>query len=176
MSLIFQMNLYLKQNCGVSLNTLHYVLIYAELLQVNNAKTVLLSAPDVIPKNLKGVGTWRNNMEISWEVTWMASDSYLKFLIESMRAEFVVHLMLGVLSMCSASSLQRLERTPPKVPGVVEKERLQRGVEERNHQMVKVLHIWCWYLHSIWPQSSGCEWLWAGSRVFGCDWVLWRRP
>ncbi|KAK7915797.1 hypothetical protein WMY93_011558 [Mugilogobius chulae] len=23
--------------------------------------------PDVIPKNLKGVGTWRNNMEISWE-------------------------------------------------------------------------------------------------------------
>uniref|UniRef100_A0A3B4AIR3 Neurofascin n=1 Tax=Periophthalmus magnuspinnatus TaxID=409849 RepID=A0A3B4AIR3_9GOBI len=25
------------------------------------------SAPDVIPKNLKGVGTWRNNMEISWE-------------------------------------------------------------------------------------------------------------
>lgn len=27
------------------------------------------TAPDVIPKNLKGVGTWRNNMEISWEVT-----------------------------------------------------------------------------------------------------------
>lgn len=26
------------------------------------------TAPDVIPKNLKGVGTWRNNMEISWEV------------------------------------------------------------------------------------------------------------
>ncbi|XP_077585794.1 neurofascin isoform X2 [Stigmatopora nigra] len=23
--------------------------------------------PDVIPKNVKGVGTWRNNMEISWE-------------------------------------------------------------------------------------------------------------
>ncbi|KAM9786232.1 neurofascin [Neosynchiropus ocellatus] len=23
--------------------------------------------PDVIPRNLKGVGTWRNNMEISWE-------------------------------------------------------------------------------------------------------------
>ncbi|XP_029013317.1 neurofascin isoform X2 [Betta splendens] len=23
--------------------------------------------PDVIPKNLKGIGTWRNNMEISWE-------------------------------------------------------------------------------------------------------------
>lgn len=29
----------------------------------------LCTAPDVIPKNLKGVGTWRNNMEISWEVT-----------------------------------------------------------------------------------------------------------
>lgn len=29
---------------------------------------VLLTAPDIIPKNLKGVGTWRNNMEISWEV------------------------------------------------------------------------------------------------------------
>lgn len=27
------------------------------------------AAPDVIPKNVKGVGTWRNNMEISWEVT-----------------------------------------------------------------------------------------------------------
>lgn len=26
------------------------------------------TAPDVIPKNVKGVGTWRNNMEISWEV------------------------------------------------------------------------------------------------------------
>uniref|UniRef100_A0A3Q4H5F9 Neurofascin n=1 Tax=Neolamprologus brichardi TaxID=32507 RepID=A0A3Q4H5F9_NEOBR len=25
-------------------------------------------SPDIIPKNLKGVGTWRNNMEISWEV------------------------------------------------------------------------------------------------------------
>lgn len=49
--------------------------------------------------------------------------------------------MLGVLSICSASSLQGLERTPPEVSGVVEKERLQRGVEERNHQMVKVLHL-----------------------------------
>lgn len=41
----------------------------------------------------------------------------------------------------SASSLQRMERTPPEVSGLVEEEKLQRGVEERNHQMVKVLHL-----------------------------------
>lgn len=29
----------------------------------------ICTAPDAIPKNLKGVGTWRNNMEISWEVS-----------------------------------------------------------------------------------------------------------
>uniref|UniRef100_A0A3B3VFT8 Neural cell adhesion molecule L1 n=1 Tax=Poecilia latipinna TaxID=48699 RepID=A0A3B3VFT8_9TELE len=33
--------------------------------------------PDVIPKNLKGVGTWRNNMEISWE--W--NGPHLKYLV-----------------------------------------------------------------------------------------------
>uniref|UniRef100_A0A8C6VX62 Neural cell adhesion molecule L1 n=1 Tax=Nothobranchius furzeri TaxID=105023 RepID=A0A8C6VX62_NOTFU len=33
--------------------------------------------PDVIPKNVKGVGTWRNNMEISWE--W--NGPHLKYLV-----------------------------------------------------------------------------------------------
>ncbi|XP_060930792.1 neurofascin [Limanda limanda] len=39
--------------------------------------------PDVIPKNLKGVGTWRNNMEISWEALtyreW--NGPHLKYLV-----------------------------------------------------------------------------------------------
>uniref|UniRef100_A0A8C5C685 Neurofascin n=1 Tax=Gadus morhua TaxID=8049 RepID=A0A8C5C685_GADMO len=33
--------------------------------------------PDVIPRNIRGVGTWRNNMEISWE--W--NGPYLKYLV-----------------------------------------------------------------------------------------------
>ncbi|XP_027875505.1 neurofascin isoform X2 [Xiphophorus couchianus] len=39
--------------------------------------------PDVIPKNLKGVGTWRNNMEISWEpLTWREwNGPHLKYLV-----------------------------------------------------------------------------------------------
>uniref|UniRef100_A0A8C6VXE9 Neurofascin n=1 Tax=Nothobranchius furzeri TaxID=105023 RepID=A0A8C6VXE9_NOTFU len=41
------------------------------------------SAPDVIPKNVKGVGTWRNNMEISWEVitTFNWNGPHLKYLV-----------------------------------------------------------------------------------------------
>uniref|UniRef100_A0A3Q3FAY1 Neural cell adhesion molecule L1 n=1 Tax=Labrus bergylta TaxID=56723 RepID=A0A3Q3FAY1_9LABR len=41
------------------------------------------SAPDVIPKNLKGVGTWRNNMEISWEpLTYREwNGPHLKYLV-----------------------------------------------------------------------------------------------
>ncbi|XP_062315373.1 neurofascin isoform X1 [Osmerus eperlanus] len=39
--------------------------------------------PDAIPKNIKGVGTWRNNMEISWEPLnsrdW--NGPYLKYLV-----------------------------------------------------------------------------------------------
>lgn len=41
--------------------------------------------------------------------------------------------MLVALTTVSASNLQRVERAPPEVSGVVEKERLQRGVEECNH-------------------------------------------
>ncbi|XP_037629766.1 neurofascin isoform X1 [Sebastes umbrosus] len=39
--------------------------------------------PDVIPKNVKGVGTWRNNMEISWEpLTWREwNGPHLKYLV-----------------------------------------------------------------------------------------------
>ncbi|XP_053279909.1 neurofascin [Pleuronectes platessa] len=39
--------------------------------------------PDVIPKNLKGVGTWRNNMEISWEpLTYREwNGPHLKYLV-----------------------------------------------------------------------------------------------
>uniref|UniRef100_A0A8D3A4U1 Neural cell adhesion molecule L1 n=1 Tax=Scophthalmus maximus TaxID=52904 RepID=A0A8D3A4U1_SCOMX len=37
--------------------------------------------PDVIPKNVKGVGTWRNNMEISWEVTETWNGPHLKYLV-----------------------------------------------------------------------------------------------
>lgn len=36
--------------------------------KVNDLLWFSFTAPDVIPKNVKGVGTWRNNMEISWEV------------------------------------------------------------------------------------------------------------
>lgn len=36
--------------------------------KVNDLLWFSSTAPDVIPKNVKGVGTWRNNMEISWEV------------------------------------------------------------------------------------------------------------
>lgn len=71
----------------------------------------------------------------------MPSDTFRKFVHTIMQAEFVIHLMLDVLSIRSASSLQGLERTPPEVSGVVEKERFQGRVEERNHQMVKVLHL-----------------------------------
>uniref|UniRef100_A0A8C4FB81 Neural cell adhesion molecule L1 n=1 Tax=Dicentrarchus labrax TaxID=13489 RepID=A0A8C4FB81_DICLA len=41
------------------------------------------SAPDIIPKNLKGVGTWRNNMEISWEpLTYREwNGPHLKYLV-----------------------------------------------------------------------------------------------
>ncbi|MEQ2257967.1 hypothetical protein XENORESO_020563 [Xenotaenia resolanae] len=41
------------------------------------------STPDVIPKNVKGVGTWRNNMEISWEpLTWREwNGPHLKYLV-----------------------------------------------------------------------------------------------
>uniref|UniRef100_A0A3Q1J5G3 Neural cell adhesion molecule L1 n=1 Tax=Anabas testudineus TaxID=64144 RepID=A0A3Q1J5G3_ANATE len=41
------------------------------------------SAPDVIPKNVKGVGTWRNNMEISWEpLTYREwNGPHLKYLV-----------------------------------------------------------------------------------------------
>uniref|UniRef100_A0AAQ4QPU1 Neurofascin n=1 Tax=Gasterosteus aculeatus aculeatus TaxID=481459 RepID=A0AAQ4QPU1_GASAC len=41
------------------------------------------SAPDVIPKNVKGVGTWRNNMEISWEpLTYRQwNGPHLKYLV-----------------------------------------------------------------------------------------------
>lgn len=52
-----------------------------------------------------------------------------------------IALKSDALSVPSASSLQRMERTPPEVSGVVEEERLQRGLEERDHQMVKVLHL-----------------------------------
>lgn len=78
--------------------------------------------------------------------------------------------------MPSASSIQRMERTPPEVSGLVEEERLQRGVEECNHQMVKVLHLWCGYLHSVWTQNSGCKWFRSGPRISCCYWFLWRRP
>uniref|UniRef100_A0A669CIG0 Neural cell adhesion molecule L1 n=1 Tax=Oreochromis niloticus TaxID=8128 RepID=A0A669CIG0_ORENI len=39
--------------------------------------------PDIIPKNLKGVGTWRNNMEISWEpLTYREwNGPHLKYLV-----------------------------------------------------------------------------------------------
>uniref|UniRef100_A0AAQ4RM67 Neurofascin n=1 Tax=Gasterosteus aculeatus aculeatus TaxID=481459 RepID=A0AAQ4RM67_GASAC len=39
--------------------------------------------PDVIPKNVKGVGTWRNNMEISWEpLTYRQwNGPHLKYLV-----------------------------------------------------------------------------------------------
>uniref|UniRef100_A0A8D3BZG8 Neurofascin-like n=1 Tax=Scophthalmus maximus TaxID=52904 RepID=A0A8D3BZG8_SCOMX len=39
--------------------------------------------PDVIPKNVKGVGTWRNNMEISWEpLTYREwNGPHLKYLV-----------------------------------------------------------------------------------------------
>ncbi|KAM3872001.1 neurofascin [Diretmus argenteus] len=39
--------------------------------------------PDVIPKNIKGVGTWRNNMEISWEpLTYREwNGPHLKYLV-----------------------------------------------------------------------------------------------
>ncbi|XP_037832925.1 neurofascin isoform X3 [Kryptolebias marmoratus] len=39
--------------------------------------------PDVIPRNLKGVGTWRNNMEISWEpLTYREwNGPHLKYLV-----------------------------------------------------------------------------------------------
>ncbi|XP_054902290.1 neurofascin isoform X3 [Poeciliopsis prolifica] len=45
--------------------------------------------PDVIPKNLKGVGTWRNNMEISWEpLTWREwNGPHLKYLVWWRRRE-----------------------------------------------------------------------------------------
>uniref|UniRef100_A0A8D3A556 Neurofascin-like n=1 Tax=Scophthalmus maximus TaxID=52904 RepID=A0A8D3A556_SCOMX len=41
------------------------------------------TAPDVIPKNVKGVGTWRNNMEISWEpLTYREwNGPHLKYLV-----------------------------------------------------------------------------------------------
>uniref|UniRef100_A0A3Q3AAE9 Neurofascin n=1 Tax=Kryptolebias marmoratus TaxID=37003 RepID=A0A3Q3AAE9_KRYMA len=41
------------------------------------------TAPDVIPRNLKGVGTWRNNMEISWEpLTYREwNGPHLKYLV-----------------------------------------------------------------------------------------------
>uniref|UniRef100_A0A3B5M482 Neural cell adhesion molecule L1 n=1 Tax=Xiphophorus couchianus TaxID=32473 RepID=A0A3B5M482_9TELE len=47
------------------------------------SKRFQTSAPDVIPKNLKGVGTWRNNMEISWEpLTWREwNGPHLKYLV-----------------------------------------------------------------------------------------------
>lgn len=73
-------------------------------------------------------------MEISWEVTSIPSQTYLKHATG-------ICLKSDALSMPSASSIQRMERTPPEVSGLVEEERLQRGVEERNHQMVKVLHL-----------------------------------
>uniref|UniRef100_A0A8C4ZD09 Neurofascin n=1 Tax=Gadus morhua TaxID=8049 RepID=A0A8C4ZD09_GADMO len=39
--------------------------------------------PDVIPRNIRGVGTWRNNMEISWEpLTYREwNGPYLKYLV-----------------------------------------------------------------------------------------------
>uniref|UniRef100_A0A8C2ZV88 Neural cell adhesion molecule L1 n=1 Tax=Cyclopterus lumpus TaxID=8103 RepID=A0A8C2ZV88_CYCLU len=39
--------------------------------------------PDIIPKNVKGVGTWRNNMEISWEpLTYREwNGPHLKYLV-----------------------------------------------------------------------------------------------
>lgn len=60
--------------------TLHLLLYLTQKARCTWQRTELLflcsrslfffcSAPDAIPKNLKGVGTWRNNMEISWEVT-----------------------------------------------------------------------------------------------------------
>uniref|UniRef100_A0A8C8A588 Neurofascin n=1 Tax=Oryzias sinensis TaxID=183150 RepID=A0A8C8A588_9TELE len=44
---------------------------------------VSFTAPDVIPKNVKGVGTWRNNMEISWEpLTYREwNGPHLKYLV-----------------------------------------------------------------------------------------------
>lgn len=89
-------------NCGISLNILHYVSFYAEEKQVFNPKNVVLSAPDVIPKNLKGVGTWRNNMEISWEVPSMPSDTLLKFFdVKYARAAFAVPLDAGGFPPCA---------------------------------------------------------------------------
>uniref|UniRef100_A0A8C9ZXD8 Neurofascin n=1 Tax=Sander lucioperca TaxID=283035 RepID=A0A8C9ZXD8_SANLU len=45
--------------------------------------------PDVIPKNVKGVGTWRNNMEISWEpLTYREwNGPHLKYLVWWRRRE-----------------------------------------------------------------------------------------
>uniref|UniRef100_A0A669C0X5 Neural cell adhesion molecule L1 n=1 Tax=Oreochromis niloticus TaxID=8128 RepID=A0A669C0X5_ORENI len=47
------------------------------------SKRFQTSAPDIIPKNLKGVGTWRNNMEISWEpLTYREwNGPHLKYLV-----------------------------------------------------------------------------------------------
>ncbi|XP_061591466.1 neurofascin isoform X2 [Cololabis saira] len=45
--------------------------------------------PDIIPKNVKGVGTWRNNMEISWEpLTYRQwNGPHLKYLVWWRRRE-----------------------------------------------------------------------------------------
>lgn len=47
--------------------------------KANQVNWFFCIAPDVIPKNLKGVGTWRNNMEISWEVTGTKLTYWKKF-------------------------------------------------------------------------------------------------
>lgn len=54
-----------------------------------------------------------------------------------------------MILMLSAYTLQRLERPPPEVSGVVEKKRLQGGVEECHHQVAEILHIRRRYLHPL---------------------------
>lgn len=66
-------------------------------------------------------------MEISWEVK-----NSSKTLFRTISTAYF-HFHHNESTMLSAADVQTVERAPPEVFGVVEKERFPRGVEERDH-------------------------------------------